>query len=414
MPKAVHHVVTRPGRKHGDLDAEIPVAEDLTTQPGNPVREKDVSYYGREHPLQAYSVDHAADREWSRSLNSETFAEWWKGHEERNEPLVDAAQVSGSLEPTEAPALGKDQTESIRLRARELGFGEVGFTRYDRRYAYETKKRWVKYPHAICLAVEQDYAKTQSIPSEEAEHTHFGTYEDLGQWCLDLADYIRSLGYRAQVHSHSDSSAPFIPMFVSAGLGQLGANGQLLSPHFGSRSRLMIVTTDAPITYDEPIDYGIGKFCDICQVCVDRCPSNALSKEKVWWRGALKTKVTHDRCRPVMANYDGCGVCIKVCPIQRYGMQPVMEHYVATGEVLGKGTDNLEGYTFPDQGYFGPGQKPTFDRQFFEFPRGSQEDWAFEQFKAKLKENGEPSQGELAEFAKDVKTALEATQSRSD
>ena len=115
-----------------------------------------------------------------------------------------------------------------------------------------------------------------------------------------------------------------------------------------------------------------------------------------------------------MANYDGCGVCIKVCPIQRYGMQPVMEHYVATGEVLGKGTDNLEGYTFPDQGYFGPGQKPTFDRQFFEFPRGSQEDWAFEQFKAKLKENGEPSQGELAEFAKDVKTALEATQSRSD
>ena len=50
-----------------------------------------------------------------------------------------------------------------------------------------------------------------------------------------LADYIRSLGYHAQVHSHSDSSAPYIPMFINAGLGQLGANGQLLMPHFGSR-----------------------------------------------------------------------------------------------------------------------------------------------------------------------------------
>ena len=34
-----------------------------------------------------------------------------------------------------------------------------------------------------------------------------------------------------------------------------------------------------------------------------------------------------------------------VCPIQRYGMKPVMEHYVETGEVLGKGSESLEGYS---------------------------------------------------------------------
>ena len=55
-------------------------------------------------------------------------------------------------------------------------------------------------------------------------------------------------------------------------------------------------------------------------------------------------------------------------------MKPVMDHYVETGEVLGKGTSNLEGYTLPDKGYFRPGRLPAFDRQFFEMPLGRTED----------------------------------------
>ena len=49
---------------------------------------------------------------------------------------------------------------------------------------------------------------------------------------------------------------------------------------------------------------------------------------------------------------------MKVCPIQRYGMKPVMEYYVETGKILGKGTENLEGYTLDDKGHFGSGELP--------------------------------------------------------
>ena len=188
-------------------------------------------------------------------------------------------------------------------------------------------------------------------------------------------------------------------MFVAAGLGQLGANGPLPSPHFGSRARLMIITTDAPVTYDHAIDYGIHKFCQICQVCVNRCPGRALEKEKVWWRGVEKNKLVYERCRPVMARYEGCAVCMKVCPVQRYGMKPVMEHYLETGEVLGKGTDNLEGFTIRDKGYFGPGKLPQFDREFFEIPHGTKDEWLFEQFKNKMEANGGPSAEEIGDFA---------------
>ena len=95
----------------------------------------------------------------------------------------------------------------------------------------------------------------------------------------------------------------------------------------------MIISTDAIVSYDEPVDYGIHKFCEMCQVCVNRCPGRALVKEKVFWRGVEKHKLMYDRCRPVMATYEGCGVCMLVCPVQRYGMAPVMEHFVETGEV---------------------------------------------------------------------------------
>ena len=249
----------------------------------------------------------------------------------------------GDIQPSVEPNYAKDVTEEIRLKARELGFSEAGFTAYDMRYAFSSKREWIKYPHALCLAWEQDYEPTQTAPSLFAEGPHHSVYRIMGAVALDLAEHIRSLGYHAQIHSPNDNSGVYIPMFVAAGLGQLGANGQLLSPHFGSRARLMIITTDAAVTHDQPIDYGIHSFCSICQVCVNRCPGRALMRDKVWWRGVQKHKLIYKRCRPVMARYDGCAVCMKTCPVQRYGMPAVMDHYVETGQVLGKGTHLLEG-----------------------------------------------------------------------
>ena len=403
--KKLHHTVTRPGRMIVDEDVEIKVAEELATVPGIPKIDADVDFYSRNYPLETQNIEKSADREWVWTVYSGEMYEYRKHHDEVNKPLVEAAFVSGNLAPTSDPIIGKDVTEEIRGKAKSLGFGEVGFTKYDRKYTYMSKKGWVKFEHAICLALEQDYWQTQTIPSMEAEFAHFGTYEEEGAYAIELAEYIRSLGYRAQIHSPNDNSAAYIPMFVEAGLGQLGANGQLLSPHFGSRSRLMIISTDAVVTYDEPVDYGLHKFCEICQVCVNRCPGRALVKDKVWWRGAEKHKLMYDRCRPVMATYEGCGVCMLVCPVQRYGLPEVMDYFVSTGEVLGKGSHNLEGFEIKGKGYFGPGELPSFDREFFDIPHGTKEEWLFEQFKRKLNENSDTEEDAI-QFASELKSIL--------
>ncbi len=407
MPKKIHHVVRRTATRLEDPVIEIPVAEDIAGEPGIPQIEEDVAFYSREYPLETQNVEKAADREWSWSVYTPEVYAYRELHEAANKPFVDAASTTGEIEPTADP-VGRDITEDIRRKAYELGFGDVGFTRYDRRYTFVSKKRWVKFQGAICLALEQDYAQTQSLPSLEAEYAHFGTYETENEQCLVLAEFIRSFGYHAQVHSPNDNSAPFLPMFVEAGMGQLGANGQLLSPHFGSRARLAIITTDGPLTYDEPVDYGVHKFCQECLVCADRCPGRAIMRDKVWYRGVQKNKLIYDRCRPVMSTYEGCAVCMKACPIQRYGMKPVMEHYVETGEVLGKRTHNLEGFSIRDKGYFGPGELPTFDRELFEFPHGTKDEWLFAEFKAKVEEgDGGATPEETAAFVKELKRLLD-------
>ena len=414
MAKSLSHTVKRPGRRHEEPDIEIPVPEDLATVPGIPQNPVDVAFFSREHPLEAQSIDMSADRKWAWEAQADDLMEFREAQEERMEPLYEAALVSGDVEPTGTPSPGEDLTDDIRRLARELGFGEVGFTRYDRHYTFAGKKRWAKFEHAICLAVEQDYRKTQTGPGVEADLARFETYEIQQTLCLKLADYIRERGYHAQFHDGSDNSGPYIPLFVAAGLGQLGANGQLLSPHFGSRARLMLVTTDAPVTYDKPEDYGIHKFCQECQVCVNRCPGRAITRDKVSWRGVEKNKLIYERCRPVFVTYHGCAVCMIVCPIQRYGMKPVMEHYVETGEVLGKGTDNLEGYSMLGKGYFGPGELPHFDRRLFDIPKGREEDWLFQKFKEKLNSTGVPDESELVEFAAEVKKALDEGETTVD
>ena len=62
-----------------------------------------------------------------------------------------------------------------------------------------------------------------------------------------------------------------------------------------------------------------------------------------------------------------------------------MEYYSQTGQVLGKGTHDLEGYTLHEEstgkyatGYFGPGELPTFNAEFFKIPNGTPENAALE------------------------------------
>ena len=313
----IGHTVTVPGSLKGSTtDSEpdsIPIPEELETVPGHPQDPDTVNYYTRNYPLESENLINYAWISWS--IKNGDMNEAFHDHLRQDRPIVVAARASGDVEPQVAPVPGKDVSQEIKQKALELGFEMVGISAYDNRYTFKHKRSWVKpYPNAICLAVEQPYEQTQMIPSEDSEVAVLATYRRGGSQALKLAEYINTLGYHAQVHNFTDAAAAIIPMFVAAGMGQQGAMGYLLSPHFGSRHRLTLVTTDALVTHDQPVDYGINSFCEICQVCVNRCPGRALMRDKIWWRGVEKFKIVAKRCRPVMSRYTQCAICMKVLP----------------------------------------------------------------------------------------------------
>lgn len=264
--------------------------------------------------------------------------------------------------PPLGEADGTDLTEAITQEAHAAGLQLVGFTHFDRMHVYSNHRRDVHFRNLIITGLEQPREPSHATPNEAVLRAALISNLDAVRASLIVADFIRGRGYRVQFVGGAigNELVKMIPYGIEAGLGQLGANGQLLSPFFGSRWRPIAMSTDAPVTHGKPQDFGIPALCEKCQVCIRRCPGRAIPKQKVSWRGVVKHKILPERCIPIRERYSSCGICVKVCPIQEYGLEAVLDHYRQTGQVLGKGTDELEGFYLPDKGYFGSGQMPRF------------------------------------------------------
>jgi len=257
-------------------------------------------------------------------------------------------------------------TSLVRQHAKHLGLSSIGIAAYDPKYTFAEYQGSECGQTVVVCVLEQNYAATQTLPSSRCDRAIFSTYADLMQMTAKLAQFVASKGHRARAYD-DEGAAVVLHYAVEAGLGQLGLNGQLLTPAAGSRCRICLMITDAPLMVDRPVDYGLTKICDACRACVERCPVGAIPAKRTMHRGVMKARINVDRCFPAVAQVHNCGICMKVCPIQRYGLRAVLEEFEGSGRILGKGTDELEGYDWPLDGrHYAPGQKPRLQREFFE------------------------------------------------
>ena len=263
-----------------------------------------------------------------------------------------------SLPPEVPTASAADLTARLKQEAATLGISAVGVARYDPKYTFAEYAGKHPQDRVIVCILEQNYATTQMLPTSASEQAALSTYAELMDAMTGLCGWLNRAGYQAQGDDQEGESI-FIHYGVAAGLGQLGLNGQLLTPQAGSRCRLGVIYTDAPLEFDAPVDYGLEGICDRCQACVRRCPVGAIPSARREHRGVTKIKLNTKRCFPIVAQAAGCAVCMKVCPVQAYGLDAVLDEFGRTGRILGKDTDDLEGYDwFFDGRHYPPGRKP--------------------------------------------------------
>jgi len=196
----------------------------------------------------------------------------------------------------------------------------AGFTEIPESFVLAGKT--IPYKYAMICIMEMDKAKIDLAPGREAGDEVQRVYDRLGVAVEDIARWLREHGVTCQSEAPRGGSANTVPLAVKAGLGRLGMNGLVISPRWGPRFRIAPVYIKDKIFEftDTCSNQWIETFCDGCRICESACPAGAILHDKklktVNDRNTVYTCIESEKCRMVFKETFGCGVCIKVCPLQ--------------------------------------------------------------------------------------------------
>ena len=210
-----------------------------------------------------------------------------------------------------------DAAQHLKDKALEFGADIVGICEIEPSHVYRGRVITEKY--AIAVGQRMRWREFQVVPSKASAIECLRVYFTLGETVIQLAAYIRSIGYACKVeHPIGDSDLLHIPIGLKAGFGELGRHGSIIHPTLGPLFRMGSVITSLELETDRPIDAGIAKFCDSCRACRKYCPPGAIPDERSPEAG--KDHLGYDRyvvdtgrCFPYFAKYSYCSICLPVC-----------------------------------------------------------------------------------------------------
>lgn len=223
----------------------------------------------------------------------------------------------------------------VKRIARFFGADLCGITDMDERWVYTSRVDTRDMSDApndlpegvssvIVLGHEMDEGLVATYPSALAGAATGREYSHEAAIVMQLAAYIRNLGYEA-VPSMNDT-ALVIPFAVKAGLGEYARNQLVITPEFGPRLRFSKIFTNLPLAHDAPRPLGVRAFCDICTRCADACPVRALpygppsadTASVSAIKGVRKWTSDAEKCFSFWTKMaSDCAICMRVCPFNR-------------------------------------------------------------------------------------------------
>ncbi len=228
-----------------------------------------------------------------------------------------------------------DLTQQFKTFASEAGADLVGIASMDRfaDWSAETSPASI-FPDAKAVITVARRITRGSLRGSE-EGTNFNTYSSFGYHWLDTefvaltvfecVEFLEDRRWEAAplfpfppeawpqgVSVRRDAPAPniypnFAHVAVACGLGEIGINGDLLTPQFGPRQRLQLILTDAPLNPDPIFE---GAICSQCMACADSCPLGAISADEF-----DELTIAGKTMRVARIDYEKCRVCQNgACP----------------------------------------------------------------------------------------------------
>ena len=229
----------------------------------------------------------------------------------------------------------RQQSKEVKRVAKLFGADLVGITSVDERWHYSHRVDTTNFEpvdnelpkgcnKVIVMAHAMDYDLVETYPSALAGASSGREYSHEAAICMQLAAYIRGLGYEA-IASMNDT-ALVIPYAIKAGLGEYGRNQMVITPEYGPRVRFSKIFTSLPLEIDYPKSLGIKEYCNSCTKCASACPPKALPfgepDEKTdsvsTIKGVKKWSANCEKCFGYWAKIrTDCAICMRVCPFNR-------------------------------------------------------------------------------------------------
>ncbi len=205
-------------------------------------------------------------------------------------------------------------TRFVKESARKMGVDLVGTAPVDEFDFVRGTEPPKGHNRGISFAIHMDFDEMKRLGPLSQMEVH-RVYYRLSDVSVRLAQFIRSFGYHA-VGYPNEGSALFIPIAWKAGLGELGRHGSLITKEYGSSVRLGVVTTEMPLIAESvPANYGFDDLCLRCNACTNFCPGDSIVPKKQEVFGTVRWHVDTPTCRPYFEDYEGCKVCLTVCPV---------------------------------------------------------------------------------------------------
>jgi epoxyqueuosine reductase len=266
-------------------------------------------------------------------------------------------------------------SERIRHRAREMGFGAVGFAPAHASAYGDAYERWlgegmhgemaylaredavakrrdpaVLVPGArSAVVVAMEYYNADADPAATSDPSrgivaryarNFDYHELMKERLIALQDWINAELLPVRGRAYVDTGAVLERELAQrAGLGWFGRNTMLIQPGKGSFWFLGTILLDVELAYDTPF---AKDHCGTCAACVQACPTGALQGRDE--TGAprmdarrcisyltieLRGPIPRD-LRPLIGNrVYGCDICQEVCPWNSFATPSSEEAFLA-------------------------------------------------------------------------------------
>jgi epoxyqueuosine reductase QueG len=174
-----------------------------------------------------------------------------------------------------------------------------------------------------------DKAKIKGAPNMESFKEVFRTYYQVGLTVNKVADWLRERGFNAHAGPAGGGDVNYIPVAIDAGLGVAGKHGLLMTRNNGPRVRLAAVYTDIEnLPFSQKNSHSwIRDYCETCNLCVEKCPTDAIYMETKTLDDGGPAFIDHALCADPFSNDNGCTLCIKHCPFSYADYDQLKENF---------------------------------------------------------------------------------------